>query len=73
MLDTVRSFERGAEPLGLVEPHIPHASLRSFEGIVPKTVNWRTLGASAQELDMYPKEASGEDIGVVHKDAKAEA
>jgi len=72
MLEAVRTFQQGAEPLGLTEPHIPQASLRSFEGIVPKTVNWRTLGASAQELEMYPKEASSEDIGVAQQDAKAE-
>ena len=49
MLDAVRAFQDGAPPLGLAEPHIPHAKLRSFEGIVPKTVDWRTLGVSEEE------------------------
>ena len=41
-----------------------HAKLRSFEGIVPRTVNWRTLGASEEELASYPPEAlaSGSDL-----------
>ena len=44
MLAAVRAFVNGDVPLGLGQPHVPHAKLRSFEGIVPKTVDWRTLG-----------------------------
>jgi hypothetical protein len=25
-------------------PGVPHVTLRSFEGIVPKSVDWRELG-----------------------------
>jgi len=57
MLDAVRRFDNGHEPPGLPKPRIPHAKLRSFEGIVPRTVNWRTLGASEEELASYPPEA----------------
>ncbi|MEP6702174.1 MAG: Rieske 2Fe-2S domain-containing protein [Betaproteobacteria bacterium] len=67
MIDAVRAFQEGAEPLGLTEPHIPLAKLRSFEGIVPKTVNWRTLGVSDEERTQYPQEATGENIGVTQK------
>ena len=28
---------------------MPYASLASFEGVVPKTTDWRTLGVAPQE------------------------
>ena len=50
------------------------SELRSFEGIVPKTTNWRTLGASENEIAMYAKEVDPhEDIGVAQKQATATA
>jgi len=50
MVDAVRRFANGEAVLGRTEPHIPVSELRSFEGIVPKTTDWRTLGASDKEL-----------------------
>jgi phthalate 4,5-dioxygenase oxygenase subunit len=50
MIDAVRRFQRGEPPPGTTEPRIAQAKLRSFEGIVPKTTNWRTLGVSNEEL-----------------------
>lgn len=50
MLDAVRRFEEGAGTIGLVEPHLPQAKLCSWQGIVPKTENWRLLGADPQEV-----------------------
>ena len=50
MIDAVRAFEAGEAPIGRGEPHIPQAKLRSYQGIVPKTENWRTLGASDEEI-----------------------
>jgi phthalate 4,5-dioxygenase oxygenase subunit len=29
--------------LGTTQPHIPHATIASFEGVVPKTTDWRKL------------------------------
>jgi phthalate 4,5-dioxygenase len=49
MLDAVRHFAEGAEPIGRVEPHLPQAKLRSYQGIVAKTEDWRLLGASEEE------------------------
>lgn len=49
MLDAVRRHEEGAGPIGLVAPHLPQAKLRSYQGIVPKTADWRALGASEEE------------------------
>jgi phthalate 4,5-dioxygenase oxygenase subunit len=59
MIDAVKRFANGEPAIGTTDPHIAHAELRSFEGIVPKSTNWRTLGASAKELAMYPDEGSG--------------
>ena len=49
MLDAVARHEAGAEPIGLAEPHLPMAKLRSYQGVVAKTENWRVLGASEEE------------------------
>src|SRR4029079_15621062 len=46
MVDAVRRFVRGEPAIGISAPRIPHAALRSFEGIVEKSADWRTLGAS---------------------------
>ncbi len=50
LLDAVQRFIAGARPIGLVEPHLPQAKLRSYQGIVAKTENWRVLGAEAEEI-----------------------
>jgi phthalate 4,5-dioxygenase oxygenase subunit len=71
MLEAVRAFQNGATPLGLAPPHVPHAKLRSFEGIVPKSVNWRTLGVSEEELavdphnEVQPRRADAQAAGAV--------
>jgi phthalate 4,5-dioxygenase oxygenase subunit len=49
MLDAVARFEAGADPIGLEQPHLPQAKLRSYQGVVPRTENWRLLGASEEE------------------------
>ncbi len=50
MLDAVQRFEKGVGTIGLQAPHLPQAKLRSYQGIVPKTENWRLLGAEAEEI-----------------------
>jgi phthalate 4,5-dioxygenase oxygenase subunit len=50
MIDAARSFMAGGNPIGLMEPHIPQAKLRSAQGVFSKTVSWRTLGASDEEI-----------------------
>ena len=49
MIAAARTMQEGGAAIGTTEPHIPHAKLASFEGIVPKTTDWRTLGVSADE------------------------
>jgi phthalate 4,5-dioxygenase oxygenase subunit len=49
MVEAVREFAAGKPAIGATEPRIPKAKLRSFEGIVPKGTDWRTLGVAAEE------------------------
>jgi phthalate 4,5-dioxygenase len=50
MIDAARRIAAGGPVLGRTEPHLPHAKISAFEGVVPKTTDWRTLGVSAEEL-----------------------
>ena len=50
MVDAVRAFASGGNAIGTKDRRIPFAKLRSFEGIVPKATDWKTLGVDAQEL-----------------------
>jgi phthalate 4,5-dioxygenase len=52
MIDAAQQFAAGGEPIGLMAPHLPQAKLRSYQGVVPKTENWRTLGASEEEIKL---------------------
>jgi phthalate 4,5-dioxygenase oxygenase subunit len=45
MLAAAKAMQAGGPAIGTGRNRKPHASLRSFEGIVPKTTDWRTLGA----------------------------
>ncbi len=51
MVDAARAMQEGGAVLGRTEPHIPHASIASFEQVLPKGVDWRTYGASKVEQD----------------------
>ncbi|MGE0563362.1 MAG: Rieske 2Fe-2S domain-containing protein [Pseudolabrys sp.] len=50
MVEAARDVQDGKPAIGTTEPHVPHASISSFEGVVPKTVNWRTLGGGSENL-----------------------
>ena len=50
MVEAARAFAAGAPAIGTIEPRVPAHKLRSFEGIVPKTTDWRTLGVAPEEL-----------------------
>ena len=49
MVAAVQRFQQGQPAIGTTEPHIPHLQLASFEGIVPKTTDWRTLGVPEEQ------------------------
>jgi phthalate 4,5-dioxygenase oxygenase subunit len=48
MADAARRFRETGEVIGRVEP-VSYASLKSFEGVVPKSADWRSFGVSEPE------------------------
>jgi phthalate 4,5-dioxygenase len=50
MIAAAKRIRDGGPAIGTTEPSLPQAQLSSFEGIVPKSTDWRTLGVSAEEL-----------------------
>ena len=52
MLEAVRSFQESGAVIGHLEPRLLQAKLRSYQGVVEKSVPWRTLGASAEEVSV---------------------
>jgi phthalate 4,5-dioxygenase oxygenase subunit len=52
MLDAVKAFQASGQVIGHLEPHLPQAKLRSYQGVVEKTLPWRTLGASDEEASV---------------------
>ena len=52
MVEAGCRFRDGGPAIGTSDPRIAHVKLRSFEGIVPKSTDWRTLGVSEDELAM---------------------
>jgi phthalate 4,5-dioxygenase oxygenase subunit len=58
MVKAARAFQEGAPAIGTAEPRIPQVKLASFEGIVPKSTNWRTLAVSEEELALSKKSAA---------------
>jgi phthalate 4,5-dioxygenase oxygenase subunit len=48
MVAAAKKFRDGGAAIG-AEKDIPYANLASYEGVVPKTTDWRTLGVTPQE------------------------
>ena len=48
MVDAARAVRDGGEAIGTGPSAVPHVALSSFAGIVPKTIDWKTLGGEAQ-------------------------
>jgi phthalate 4,5-dioxygenase oxygenase subunit len=53
MIAAAKKFQQGGAAIGTEgrnsEPLIPHVALASFEGVVPKSTDWRTLGVPSRE------------------------
>jgi phthalate 4,5-dioxygenase oxygenase subunit len=47
MLAAAKTMEAGGAAIATGKSRTPHANLSSFEGIVPKTIDWRSLGTGA--------------------------
>lgn len=59
MVAAAKRVAEGGAAIGTTEPRIPQVKLSSFEGIVPKSTNWRTLGVSEEELALTEKASAG--------------
>jgi phthalate 4,5-dioxygenase oxygenase subunit len=46
MVAAAEKFRDGAPAIGTSAPRPRYAELASFEGVVPKSTDWRTLGMS---------------------------
>ena len=57
MLEAAQKVAAGDPAIGTTEPHIPHVELSSFEGVVPKTTDWRTHNASDTERTLNSQPA----------------
>ncbi len=51
MLQAAKTMQTGGPAIATGKGRTPHASLRSFEGIVPKNTDWRALGAIAEAAE----------------------
>jgi phthalate 4,5-dioxygenase oxygenase subunit len=49
MIDAAKAFQEEGRVIGHIEPRLPQVKLRSYQGVVEKSVPWRTLGASDEE------------------------
>jgi phthalate 4,5-dioxygenase oxygenase subunit len=52
MVEAARQMQDGGPALGASEPRIPQAKIASYQGIVPKSTDWRVLGAAEEELEV---------------------
>jgi phthalate 4,5-dioxygenase oxygenase subunit len=61
MVEAARQVVAGGPAIGTTSPRIPHSKLCSFEGIVPKTSDWRTLGATEDEIAITRQQEAAKD------------
>jgi phthalate 4,5-dioxygenase oxygenase subunit len=50
MIAAAKKFTEGGPAIGTAEPRIPHVKLASFEGVVPRSTDWKTLGVPDEAL-----------------------
>lgn len=50
MIEAARGFEQNGKVIGQIEPRLPQAKLCSYQGVVEKSMPWRSLGASEEEV-----------------------
>ena len=52
MVEAAKNYQADGTVIGRTDPAIPQRFLRSFEGVVPKGVDWRTAGCTDEELEI---------------------
>ena len=53
MIEAVRHLAEGGAALGTTEPRVALRDIASFEGVVAKTTDWRTLGTTERERERF--------------------
>jgi phthalate 4,5-dioxygenase oxygenase subunit len=48
MVEAARQMAEGGPAIGTTGPRVAHATISSYEGVVPKTTNWRSLGGGSE-------------------------
>jgi len=59
MIESAKRLRDGGSAPGTSPARIPQVKLKSFEGIVPKTAQWTTLGVAEEELALQPGDPAG--------------
>ena len=58
MVEAARAMRSKGQAIGKSEPHVRQATISSYEGVVPKTTNWRSLGGGSEApLEHVAKQA----------------
>lgn len=60
MVAAAKRVRDGGPAIGTTDPHIPHLELGSYEGVVPKSTDWRSLGVSESELKLLREETAAD-------------
>lgn len=55
MVEAARDVRDEKPAIGTTEPRIPHTSIASFEGVVAKSMDWRTLGGGAIQPELQER------------------
>jgi phthalate 4,5-dioxygenase oxygenase subunit len=66
MVNAAKTMRDGGSAIGMSKPRIPHSKLAAFEGVVPKTIPWQTLGVSQEEMALarsHERLESAESVG----------
>lgn len=58
MVDAAKAYQKDGTVIGRTEPRIPQRFLRSFEGVVEKSVDWRKAGVTDEELAIMEGEGA---------------
>ena len=61
MYRAAQAVRDGKPAIGTVEPRIPYIKLSSFEGMVPKGQDWRTIKVSQEELRLAEADETSAD------------
>jgi phthalate 4,5-dioxygenase oxygenase subunit len=48
MVQAARTMQEDGKAIGTYDVQIPHTRISSYEGVVPKTTNWRELGDGSE-------------------------